>query len=83
MKRLWEIRLVDGSFILVEIEPTRNLADELGRLASRRWTRRWRVTPEILIRITDIVIVLPWVSPVERSRLQVKHNPNHPQKRLR
>lgn len=79
--RLWEIRLRDGSFVLVEVESARNLTQEFENLPW--WRRRWRVTKDVVIGVGDVSATQPFITRAEAKALLARHNPDHPQKRPR
>lgn len=79
--RLWEIRFRDGSDLVVEVESTRNLTQELENLPW--WRRRWRITKDVVVGISEVSASQPFITKTEARLLIARHNPNHPQKRQR
>lgn len=74
--QMWEIRLVDGSSILVEVDGKRNLAHEFEVLSNRwwRWFRLFQPTATIRVLVRTVSVVQPF-APKELKKKINKYNP--------
>lgn len=83
LTRLWEIRMLDGSAIVVEVAKERNLAGEFeARSKQGFWIFRPRYfepTEDQRVLINTVALVQPF-EPHEVKRKIALHSPDHPQK---